>query len=58
MLWQFARFGDQRSAAAVMGISLSTAKSYLTRAYAKLNVTNCIDAFRVLGWLHVPEVAA
>ena len=58
VLEAYARAGDQRQAAYALGLTLRSVKSYLTRAYAKLDVTTCIAAFRVLGWLHVPEVAA
>lgn len=58
MLAAYARIGDQRQTAAALGISPNTARHLLERAYGKLGVTGAIDAFRVLGWLHVPEVAA
>lgn len=58
MLLEYARHGDQRSAALAIGVTVSTGKSYLTKAYRKLDVQTGIGAFRVLGWLHIPEVAA
>jgi len=53
----YARAGDQRQAAFVLGISINTLKFYLTETYQALDVTNAIEAFRAIGWLQVPEAA-
>jgi DNA-binding CsgD family transcriptional regulator len=58
VLAAFARTGDQRQTAVALGISRHTARHLLQEAYAKLGVCSCIDAFRAMGWLRVPEVAA
>lgn len=49
----FARTGNQRQAAADLGISYQTLKNHLKLAYRALDVGGAIDAFRALGWLVV-----
>lgn len=51
----YALIGDQRAAAAEMGIRLQTFKNYMTRAFARLGVAGSLSAYRRLGWLVVPE---
>lgn len=53
----YAQTGDMRSAADAIGVALPTVKNHFSSAYAKLNVSCSIDAFRVLGWLSVPGSA-
>jgi len=53
----YARAGDQRQAAFVLGISINTLKFYLTETYVALDVTNIIEALWAVGWLQVPEAA-
>jgi len=36
-------------------MSLHTVKNHLSTIYAKLGVYKNIDAFRVVGWLKIPE---
>lgn len=54
----YARAGDLRQAAFALGIRPQTLKNYLTIVYRALDVQTGIDAFRAMGWLQVPEVAA
>ena len=54
----YARAGDLRQAASSLGISRSTLTKSLTIAYRKLDAQTGIDAFRAMGWSHVPDVAA
>lgn len=51
----YAESGDQRRAAQRMGIAYETHKNYMTAAYERLGVHSAIDAFRVMGWLRIPE---
>lgn len=41
-----------------MGISVQTFKNYITSVYAKLDVTNVIEALRAVGWLRLPSEEA
>ena len=47
--------GDLKQSANSLGITHSTIKNQVSKAYAKLGVGTCIEAFRELGWLQVPE---
>lgn len=52
----YAKTGDQRQAAHLLGLTHHTLKgTLLWNAYQKLGVTNAIDAFRAMGWLQVPS---
>lgn len=51
----YAEAGDQRVAAASLGISISTLRAHMHQAYRRLDVNGSIEAFHVLGWLTVPE---
>ena len=57
-LVSFARTGSRKEAARELGLKVFTVRGYLATAYAKLGVHNAYEAYRALGWLHVPEVAA
>lgn len=46
-----------KAAAAELGMSYQTYKNVLTLVYAKLDVQSLVQAFAVLGWLHVPGTA-
>lgn len=37
------------------GASMGTVLGTLTRVHRKLDVTNLVDALRVVGWLQVPD---
>jgi DNA-binding CsgD family transcriptional regulator len=53
----FAQTGAIKLAALEMGITDKTFKNHLTAVYRKLDVDNCIEAFRALGWLTPPRTA-
>lgn len=40
------------------GRAVQTVKNHSQNVHAKLGVNSTVDAFRVLGWLHVPEAGA
>ena len=49
----YALWGDQRRAAHGLKIAVSTFRHHLLRAYCALEVTNAIEAFTKMRWLHV-----
>ena len=49
-----ARYG-RRGAAEHLFLSEHTIKSYLNRAYARLDAHTLTEALLKVGWLHVPE---
>jgi DNA-binding CsgD family transcriptional regulator len=40
------------------GRAVQTVKNHANAVHAKLGVNSTVEAFRVLGWLHVPEPGA
>ena len=54
ILAAYARLSDQRCVAHEKRISVHTVKNLLESAYGRLDVTNVIEAYYVLGWLQVP----
>lgn len=46
----------EQAISADLGLSVQTVKNHLSRIYRKLDVTNAIEAFGSVGWLHVPAV--
>lgn len=47
----YAELGQREAVAQRMGLSLCTVMDHLHGAYVRLGVTDCIAAFRALGWL-------
>ena len=51
----YAEIGNQQEVAHRMGIAYKSCRDLLSTAYRELDCLSAIEAFRVLGWLVVPE---
>lgn len=58
VLVTYARLGNGKDVAKVLGISHHTVKNRMADAYTKLGVENAVEAFLRLGWLVPPSLPA
>ena len=50
----YVRTGSQKAAAHECNLSIQTVKNHLTALYARLDVSNVLEALTKLGWVEIP----